>query len=365
LLSSGAPYSGAITPTTFTFYWESDTLIFPSGSACSAPINAESLPNFMATTSNPVFTLVSVNICKNYSNYPVDVDITWMYQDTTAGFEFYSKGKPGVETDAHDAIFKAGGIDLLDVYNATLSITDAWAAPIPPVPVCVLCILHVFITAGPVVPAPGTPVEATVGLTDPFGTPIGLAREVTITPGQVTRLEFAPAAAAIGTHQDVIPVVTLINAPAGGPPIQITTETSVLNGFGRLLTSAGVSVPPSTLAPQSITAGQVIRMIAMASSPNPCTATLGFASANGAAVGPGESIDLSPGQAQIFDLDARALALQSGQGAVVQPIALLITAAQPNPAAVNAPMTSVCSVTSEVFDTLTGLTSTYQNAFIE
>ncbi|HYL39541.1 MAG TPA: hypothetical protein VEV17_26725 [Bryobacteraceae bacterium] len=371
LLSSGAPGSGAIAPANFTLYWESDTLIFPTGPACAVPINAESLPNFTATISNPLFTLVSVNLCNRYSNYPLAVDIAWMYQGEQAGFEFYSKGKPGVETDKNDAIFTvSSGFVFLDVYNATLSITDTWAAPMPPVPVCALCILRVFITAGPVVPAPGTPVEATVGLTDLSGTPIGSPQGVAIIPGHVTTVEFAPtalvsAAATISTHQDVIPVVTLVNAPSSSPPIQVTAETSVLGGLGGLLTSAGVSVPPLTLAPQSIRAGQVMRMIAMANSPNQCTATLGFASANGAPVGPGVFINLSPGQAQTLDLDASTLSLQLGQRAVLQPTVLLITAAQPNAAAIVGPMTSVCAVTSEVFDTLTGLTLTYQNAFLE
>jgi hypothetical protein len=383
LLSSGPAVSGSVVPMTFSFYWESDTLLFPSGPpgtpgpACTGAINAETLPNYTATISSPVFTVSSITVCHDFSNYPVDIDILWQYQGSEAVFQFVSKGTVGEETDDDVALFTRSPtfptppVLNLDVYAApTLWITDTWSAPPPPRSICTLCILSVFITAGPVVPAPGSPVEATVGLVDLSGAPVGAPQSVKIIPGEVTSVDFEPgtlvsAAAVLRTNQDVIPVVTLVNAPPTTPPLQVTTESSILNGLGRQLISAGVSPPPSTLAPQSISTGQTMRIIAFAGSPNACVTTLGFATATGTAVGPSASITLNPGQAQTLVLHASTLSLHLGQKAVIQPIAQIITA--PPAAAANGagPITSVCSVTSEVIDTLTGFTLTYQNAFLE
>jgi hypothetical protein len=380
LLSSGAPNSPAIAPVTFSFYWESDTLLFPPAAPlCSTgAINVETLPNYTATVSNPEFTVTSVSLCNLFSNYPVDPMIVWQYQGNTAVFVFSGTGMPGEVSQPGDSLFMHVSavppmlpIEELDIYLApTMSIIDTWTVPVPPRSLCIACTLHVFITAGPVVPAPGTPIEATVGLTDLSGTPVGSPQPVTIVPGQVTSVDFAPGALVSATglsrRQDVIPVVTLANPLPTSPPLQVTTEVSILKGFGGQLVSGGVSVPPSTLGPQSIGAGQMMRMIAMASSPNACIATLGFATATGSAVGPGTSITLNPGQAQTLDLDPGVLSLKAGQQAIVQPVVqLMIT---PPPAAVAngaGPVTSVCSVTSEVIDTLTGIALTNQNAFLQ
>src|SRR5580692_5184056 len=72
LLSSGPAVSGSVVPMTFSFYWESDTLLFPSGPpgtpgpACTGAINAETLPNYTATISSPVFTVSSITVCHDF-----------------------------------------------------------------------------------------------------------------------------------------------------------------------------------------------------------------------------------------------------------------------------------------------------------
>ena len=337
LLSSGPALSGSPAPMAFSFYWESDTLLFPSGPPgglapnCTGAINVETLPNYAATISNPAFTLSSVTLCDDFSNYPVDIDILWQYQGKGAVFD--SKGTVGEETDPGEDLFTSSPtpptppvLDLVFYAVPTLWITDTWSGPPPPRPLCTLCGLSVFITAGPVVPPPGSPAEATVGLIDLSGAPVGYAQTVEIIPGKVASVDFEPgtlvsAAALLSTNQDVIPVVTFANALPTAPPLQVTTESSILNGLGGQLISSGVSAPPSTLAPQSIGAGQTMRLIALASSPNACVASIGFATATGAAVGPSASITLNPGQAQTLEFDAATLSLQLGQKAVIQPIA--------------------------------------------
>jgi hypothetical protein len=236
--------------------------------------------------------------------------------------------------------------------NASLTITNL---SLPIVEWCEIC--QVYLRLHPEIPIEN-PLEGTVEFTAPNGALLGPAQRVTVGPGQVASVEFQPGQAGSGTHLDMIPVVTINGGGSPAPPVQVTAEVLDASGSGVLLVSNSLSVPAAGLIPQSIASGQIMRLIARATSPNPCVATLGFSNAAGAPIGPQTSINLGSGQAYTLDLDASALSLGQGQGAVVQPIAQIIPAA-------GAAASSVCSVTSEVFDAGTGQPGTYQNALLQ
>ena len=139
-------------------------------------------------------------------------------------------------------------------------------------------------------------------------------------------MTFQPAQLArTGAHLDVIPVVTIDGGGSPAPLVQVTGEVRDASGVGLLLISDNFSTPPASLAPQSIASGQIMRLIARATSPNPCDATLGFRNAGGARVGPEVFINLRSGEAKTLALDASALALGRGQGALVQPVAQIVS----------------------------------------
>jgi hypothetical protein len=98
------------------------------------------------------------------------------------------------------------------------------------------------------------------------------------------------------------------------PAVQISAEVfDNQTGFGAVLsTTNGFVAQPSSLAPQGLAGGQIMRLIATAFSTDPCSATLSFAD------GPGKPV---------------------AEG-------------------------SACSATSDVFDQATGRTWTYQIAAI-
>jgi hypothetical protein len=184
---------------------------------------------------------------------------------------------------------------------------------------------------------------------------------VPLISGQVASVDFdaISMASAAGRHANVVPVVTVSGSLL--PAVQTTVEVfDKLTGFGGALTTAnGAAPPPSQLAPQGLAAGQVMRIAATAGSPNSCNATLRFADKTGAPIGPSLTVNLNPGQSQVLDLDARILGLGLGQRAEIQPLAQISTAV---PGA--EPISSVCSVSSEVFDIITERTWTYQSAFL-
>ena len=103
-----------------------------------------------------------------------------------------------------------------------------------------------------------------------------------------------------------------------------------------------------------------MRLTATAFPPDPCNATLSFDNAQGDAVGPSLTVNLSPGQSQSLDLDSSALNLAAGKSAEVQPMVQL---QQPIGAAVIA--APACMVASEVFDPIIGRTWTYQIANVQ
>jgi hypothetical protein len=174
--------------------------------------------------------------------------------------------------------------------------------------------------------------------------------------------------ATAGILEDVVPVVNFVDAPAIIPAVQITTESfDARTGepTGPLITS-GISVPPSILAPQSLGQGETMRLIARATSPNACIATLSFSNAAGNRIGPTALVNLPPGEAQTLELTLDSLAtsdsLRADRRIEILP-AVQLTGSLPT--ASGAPVRSVCSATAEVFNSATGVTTTYQNAFLE
>jgi hypothetical protein len=171
---------------------------------------------------------------------------------------------------------------------------------------------------------------------------------------------------AAGTVEDVVPVVNFEGARAMIPAVQITTESfdsRTGEPNGPLITS-GISAPPSTLASQSLGHGETMRLIARATSPNACIATLTFSDAAGNPVGRTASVHLPPGKAQTLDLSLDSLATAASLRERIEILpAVQLTRSRPAAAAEQVP--SVCSATAEDFNSETGVTATYQNAFLE
>ncbi len=232
----------------------------------------------------------------------------------------------------------------------------------PSVPGWLGAILRVSITvAGPITPPPGTPVEAVVGLTDLNGNIVGQPQTVTLIQGQAASVDFNAnmLVNAAGQHVDVVPAVSA--APnAFLPPVQLTTGVfDRVTGIGSVLTTS-TSVPPelSSMGPQGLAGGQIMRMVVTAFPPAPCAGTLSFADSKGNPIGSTLAVDLPPGQSKFLDLDASTLSLQTGQRIQVQP---MLTLQAPIGAAVTT-SASPCAAAAEVFDRATGRTLTYQTA---
>jgi hypothetical protein len=225
----------------------------------------------------------------------------------------------------------------------------------------------VRLVAGPITPAPGTPVEAQLGFMDLNGNPIGPTSTVTIGPGQIQSLDLnlSQFVNQLGQHIEVVPVVTQPPNAAGPPStasqLLVTTQIlDALTGFETVLTSTlqpGSSAP--ALAPQVLAGSQTMRISVTASNTDPCNATLAFADKNSVPLGPSEPVSVSPGTGTSLDLSANTLGLTLGRRIEVLPIVTPTAAASPG----GAPVNSVCQVTVEVFDHLTGRTSSSQSTF--
>jgi len=262
------------------------------------------------------------------------------------------------------------GGDVVNYNNSTLTIIDTWSASPPSGPRCLYCRKRISLrfVEGPALPLPGGPVEATIQLTTLSGQPASSMRRVSLTPGRISSVDFPPEdrRAAPGTLEDVVPVVNIASPPAIMPAVQITTESfDARTGEpnGPLITS-GISVPPSTLASQSLGHGETMRLIARATSPNACIATLSFSNAAGSRIGPTASVNLPPGEVQTLELtlDGTAASLRPDKRIEILPAVQLTRSLA---AASAAPIRSVCSATAEVFNSETGVIATYQNAFLE
>jgi hypothetical protein len=366
------------------FYWESETLIAPP--ACLDPplnedIDITKLPAFSGPTpAPPNITVNDVRaLCVQKLEPPpflfIWIDFTpervprCSLNPFPNNFWINTPEVPGFYSVQGNT--QCGG-DVINYNNSSLTIIDTWSANPPPGPRCLHCRKRISLrfVEGPVLPPPGGPLEATVQLTTLSGHPASSVRRVTLTAGRIGSVDFPPEdrPSSADSFEDVVPVVNFVGAPAILPAVQITTESfDARTGEpnGPLITS-GTSVPPSTLASQSLGHGETMRLIARATSPNDCIATLSFSDAAGNPVGPTTSVNLLPGQAQTveFTLDSlpAAASLRADKRIEILPAVQLTRLL---PAASAAPIRSVCSATAEVFDSATGVTATYQNAFLQ
>jgi hypothetical protein len=225
--------------------------------------------------------------------------------------------------------------------------------PTAPVPWWLGAIARLSVTvAGPITPPPGTPVEASIGFADLNGNLIGQASTVTLIAGQVQSVDLnTNLVVPVNGHADVRPQISTVPG-AYLPPLLATTEIfESATGFGRVLTTT--STGGVQFGPQGLAGGQVMRVIASAFPPDPCSATLSFSDRMGNPVGPSLTVNLKPGLSDPLNLDANVLGLQTGQRTEVQPIVTLA-----NTAGV------ACAVSSEVINKGNGQAGTYQQIFV-
>jgi hypothetical protein len=201
-----------------------------------------------------------------------------------------------------------------------------------------------------------------------------------INPGQFATVDF-PAneyLKTVGPRIAVVPVLTILpnpNAVPGTPPGNVQASLEVFDallGVGTLFDPVPAfpsnpcfavscsSDPP--LVPQGLAGGQSMRITAVAFPPSPCVATLSFANNNGTPLGGSDPVNLQPGTGTFFDLNASTLGLALGQRAEVLPV---VTLTPPVGVAAGLPTSSACQVSVEVFDLLTGRTTTYQSALLQ
>jgi hypothetical protein len=225
---------------------------------------------------------------------------------------------------------------------------------------------RLHLVAGPVSPAPGGPVQLTLGFTDLNGNPVGpTLTSQPLSAGQTASLDLNADTliSRLGDRIEVRPLVKTVQLP-GAPPVStaltITWEVrDNLTGIGTVLASASMAAPghgPPTFGLQGLAGGEIMRLnVSAYSTNNPCIAVLSFADNNGIPVGPGMPVNLNPGMSTSLDLNSSMLGLAIGQVTDVQPIVTLTP-----PITAGPPVQSVCAASSEVFDRLTGRTHTYQ-----
>jgi len=164
----------------------------------------------------------------------------------------------------------------------------------------------------------------------------------------------------------VQPAVTVVNpnglpsaAAAGSAPAvfipEVTEVFDTATGFGRVLIPGDTEFAAHpTFAFQGLALGQTMQLIVSAFPNTACSATLGFADVNGNPVGATKQVNLQPGQTDSLELHADELGPAPGQRKEIQPLV------SPLVSAAAVPTNSACQATSEVFDSLTGRTWTYQ-----
>lgn len=341
--------------------WQNTTLLKPGTGTCVDLQKETGFTTVGAPLTGWVIRPVpfpSVQFCFSGPGvYTIGVIWNTPMTPSELGYDFYfTKGKPPVTTGVYNnnsasTSYALGttGVSLATGPSATLIIADLGSSvPHLPAPAWLTAIVRTSLyVAGPVTPPPGSPVEAVVGLVDLNGTAIGQLVPVTVTPGEVTSVDWiANTFMANAGHMDVIPMVSL-------PPGQAVSTLQLTSEVFDSQTSLGaVLIPPSlrsTLAPQGLAAGQTMRLIATAVAPGPCVATLSFAGSDGSPIGPTLQVDLMAGQSDSLDF-ASPESLQPGQRIEVQPKVTLRTG------------NSACRAVSEVYDQATGRTSTYQSA---
>ena len=347
----------------WTLSWQSSSLTIPScdaGGAVSG-FTWRGLPSpsyFPATVQFCLDNLIPIlNVIFGVSGNTIDY---------TADFSAASPpSAPGVfYTSETGVIFgplfggSPGAPPIVPGPPATLTISNAIS--FPAIPRWFGTVVRVLLTAGPVTPPPGTPVEASVGFVDLNGNPIVQLPAVQIVAGQVTSFELNTTLplSALGQHFEVVPVVSPIQGQSL-PPLQMTVEVmDRLSGYGTVYTTMTGLFALSALAPQGLAGGQVMRVTATAYPPDPCSATLSFANALGSAIGPALTVNLAPGHSQSLDLTGAMLNLGAGSSAVVQPMVAL----QAPVSSAVVPGGPACMIASDVFDQTTGRTWTYQSA---
>lgn len=300
---------------------------------------------------------------------------TWWASPSTSGAVDYNNGSGWSAVPGEMGAATTGVTQAFDVFGYEVT---------PKGPVHWLGFNQIlqFVVAGPITPAPGTPVEAIVSFVDLNGDAIGPPPvPLTINPGQFVSVDFAANQyiKTVGPRIAVRPVLTILpnpNAVAGTPPVDVQTAVEVIDaivGFGTLF-GPGPLWPPDpcfppdpcnvgpSLVPQGLAGGQALRITAVAFPPDPCAATLGFADQNGNPLGGSIPVSLQPGTGAFFDLNASALGLAPGQRTEVLPV---VTPTPPISATAITPMASACQVSVEAFDRATGRTQTYQGGMMK
>jgi hypothetical protein len=247
-----------------------------------------------------------------------------------------------------------------DVVGTTISFTP------PPWGLGFNQILRVIV-AGPITPAPGTPVEANLSFINLAGITIGPSSLVTVNPGQFVTLDFHANdyLQEIGQRLEVIPVITPAQNPNGPSATSVQASVEIIDVFTGVATvlSPAPLWPPEpitpSMVPQDLAGGQTMRLNVVAFPPAPCMATLSFADKNGNPLGASQPVNVSPGTGAYVDLTADALGLQLGQRLDVQP---MVTVTAPIGAAA---ISSACQASVEVFDRLSGRTMTYQTVAVQ
>jgi hypothetical protein len=183
---------------------------------------------------------------------------------------------------------------------------------------------------------------------------------VDLAPGQAAfvQFDFDRVLAQFGQRLQLRPVVVPLYE---GSALGCIASAEMIDQFsGRTAAYAAQQPPPIGEHPPPVpdfgmVGGallQIIRLNLVAWPPGPvrsCNATLGFAAADGSALGRSSSVDLAPGQAAHLDLPMSGYNLRLGERVQIRPT---LQEAAPGSAA-------GCVATVEVFDVASGRTTTF------
>jgi hypothetical protein len=184
---------------------------------------------------------------------------------------------------------------------------------------------------------------------------------VSLNPGQTASLDLNVSSLISSGRIQIQPVVSV----PPGAPVAGTLQGSVevlntSNGAGSVF-YPGIPVPattnitgPPTFVPQGVVLGQSIQINAAAPPDSPCVALLSFTNASGNAVGPSQTVNLSPGTATSLSFNPNSLT-RSGRQEFVPHIA-------PNNPVGATGAASACLGSVEVYVQKSGLVSTYQTS---
>jgi hypothetical protein len=203
---------------------------------------------------------------------------------------------------------------------------------------------------------PPTPVcAAQIGFANSSGGAVGPGKVVSLSPGQgdFVDLNGVVLSLQIGLRDEMRPVVTLLESPAGGPSACLA-QTEILDnasGFSLVVARGIAAFPPDPIfGLQGVAWGQVLRLNVTAFPPSPCVAQLSFVDRSGNPVGPApKSVNLRPGQADHLDIAGNSLVPQLGQRAELRPVIAIASGAA----------ASQCAATAEVYDSFNGRTWTW------